>query len=60
VIDGATVHDVLDAAIAKYGQGFADVLPTCRVWVNGESAEPTTAVSASDEGAVLTPVSGGA
>jgi molybdopterin converting factor small subunit len=54
------VHDVLDAAVAKYGQEFADVLRTCRIWVNGDTADPTTPVTASDEVAVLPPVSGGA
>jgi molybdopterin converting factor small subunit len=36
------------------------VLPTCKVWVNGDEAEPSTPVTASDEVAVLPPVSGGA
>lgn len=51
---------VLDAAVTKYGEEFADVLPTCRVWVNGESADLDTAVDVADEIAVLPPVSGGA
>ena len=60
MIDGATVGDVLDAAVTKYGDAFADVLPACRVWLNGESADRATRVAASDEVAVLPPVSGGA
>jgi molybdopterin synthase sulfur carrier subunit len=56
---GATVADVLAAATASFGDGFARVLPTCRVWLNGEAAGPTDAVAASDEVAVLPPVSGG-
>jgi molybdopterin converting factor small subunit len=59
VIDGATVGDVLDAAMTKYGSGFADLLPTCRVWLNGDAADRSQAVDASDEVAVLPPVSGG-
>lgn len=59
-IEGATVGDVLDAAVARFGRSFADVLPTCKVWVNGEPAERTDAVSDADEVAVLPPVSGGA
>jgi molybdopterin converting factor small subunit len=59
VIDGATVREVLDGAIARYGSEFDAVLRTCRVWVNGESADPTTAVGPTDEVAVLPPVSGG-
>ncbi len=59
-IDGATVGDVLHAAEARYGQRFSDVLTTCRVWVNGDDADPSTAVGPDDELAVLPPVSGGA
>jgi sulfur-carrier protein len=56
---GATVGDVLAAAVAAFGDGFARVLPSCKVWVNGESADPADPVGAGDEVAVLPPVSGG-
>jgi len=56
---GTTVGDVLAAAIASFGDGFARVLPSCRVWVNGEAADPADPVGAGDEVAVLPPVSGG-
>jgi molybdopterin converting factor small subunit len=59
-LPGATVGDVLDAARRRYGGQFADVLDSCRVWVNGEPATMTAAVTADDEVAVLPPVSGGA
>ena len=58
-VDGATVGDVLDGAVARYGAAFADVLATCRLWVNGEPAERGDAVRPTDEVAVLPPVSGG-
>ena len=58
-VTGATVAEVLDAAEHRYGAAFADVLGTCRVWVNGEPADPATAVVDADEVAVLPPVSGG-
>ena len=58
-LDGSTVRAVLDAAVIRYGAAFAAVLGTCRVWVNGEPAEPGDAVTESDEVAVLPPVSGG-
>jgi len=58
-IDAVTVAEVLDAAVARYGDGFAQVLTTCKVWVNGEPAEMTSVVAANDEVAVLPPVSGG-
>jgi molybdopterin synthase sulfur carrier subunit len=59
VVDGTTVGEVLTAAATRYGHGFSAVLPTCRIWVNGEPAEPSTSVGATDEVAVLPPVSGG-
>lgn len=59
MIDGTTVREVLDGAIARYGQDFGDVLRTCRVWVNGETADSATVVGPADEVAVLPPVSGG-
>jgi molybdopterin converting factor small subunit len=59
VIDGTTVREVLDGAIARYGDEFDAVLRTSRVWVNGESADDATVVGESDEVAVLPPVSGG-
>ncbi len=57
---GSTVGEVLDLACARYGEGFAAVLETSRVWVNGSPAGRADAVSPGDEVAVLPPVSGGA
>jgi MoaD family protein len=57
--DGATVGDVLDAAVLRYGTGFAALLGTCRVWVNGEQAGAEHPLVDGDEVAVLPPVSGG-
>lgn len=58
-IDGATVGDVLAAAEAKFGPDFAALVPICRIWVNGQAADADTAVAATDEIALLPPVSGG-
>ena len=58
-IDGDTVGAVLDRAVDTYGDRFADVLGTCRIWVNGEPATRDDAVAPTDEVAVLPPVSGG-
>lgn len=59
VIDGATVGEVVDAAVDRYGPGFAALLPSCRIWVNGDPADRADAVGPDDELAVLPPVSGG-
>jgi len=58
-VPGETVRDVLEAAQRRYGAAFVDVLPTCRIWLNGEPATETMAVTDGDEVAVLPPVSGG-
>jgi sulfur-carrier protein len=58
-IAGNTVAEVLAAATDAYGPHFAAVLATCRIWVNGEPADPDALVSGRDEVAVLPPVSGG-
>lgn len=59
VVEGATVGEVLDAARVRFGEGFAAVLASSRVWVNGEPAQPGDVVTDADEVAVLPPVSGG-
>ncbi len=56
---GDSVGQVLAEAESRYGAGFSAVLATCRIWVNGEAAGPETLVKATDEVAVLPPVSGG-
>lgn len=58
-VPGGTVADVLDAAVARYGDEFAAVLPSCAIWVNGDPASRATPVRDDDEVAVLPPVSGG-
>jgi len=58
-IDGASVGDVIATATEQFGAGFAELVPTCRVWLNGEPAVESDAVSDSDEVALLPPVSGG-
>jgi molybdopterin converting factor small subunit len=60
VLDGATVADVLAAAEDRYGSAFTAVLPTCRIWVNGDAVATDAPVGTDDEVAVLPPVSGGA
>ncbi len=59
-VEGATVAAVLAEARRRYGDGFAEILDGCGVWVNGEPAHGDLPVGAADEVAVLPPVSGGA
>jgi MoaD family protein len=59
-IPGATVGEVIAAASERYGRTFADLVPICRIWVNGEAADEDTPVVDGDEVALLPPVSGGA
>ena len=58
-IPGETVEQVLVNAVERFGDRFSAVLPTCRVWLNGEEVDGATPVRDSDEVAVLPPVSGG-
>jgi MoaD family protein len=58
-IPGADVGEVLAEATDRYGAAFSALLATCKVWVNGEPADPSTPVGAGDEVAILPPVSGG-
>jgi molybdopterin converting factor small subunit len=54
-----TVGAILDAARVRYGEHFAAVLATSRVWLNGDPTTDDAVVGAGDELAVLPPVSGG-
>ena len=58
-VPGATVGEVIDAAVARYGEAFEALLPQCRIWRNGDPADPADPVGDDDEVAVLPPVSGG-
>ena len=58
-VEGATVEEVLATAVARFGEGFAAVLATSKVWVNGDEVPRNSPVTDKDEVAVLPPVSGG-
>ncbi len=60
VIEAPTIGALLEEAEARYGSAFRAVLPTCRIWCNGEPADRSDRVGPEDEVAVLPPVSGGA
>jgi molybdopterin converting factor small subunit len=58
-VAGATLGEVVDEAIARYGPGLAAVVERSALWVNGAVAGRGCAVADTDEVAVLPPVSGG-
>jgi molybdopterin synthase sulfur carrier subunit len=58
-IAGSSVAEVVAAAVDRFGDRLADLLPTCRLWLNGEPAGEEAIVRDDDEMAVLPPVSGG-
>jgi molybdopterin synthase sulfur carrier subunit len=58
-IEAATVGELLDIAVARYGPEFAAILAASKVWLNGSPGELADPVGATDEVAVLPPVSGG-
>ncbi len=58
-LPGHTVGEVLAGAHERYGESFAAVLGSSRIWVNGEPAESGDPIGSTDELAVLPPVSGG-
>lgn len=59
LVPGRTVAQVLGHATDRYGGRFGELLPSCRIWVNGEPSESSSEVEEGDEVAVLPPVSGG-
>jgi MoaD family protein len=59
-IDASTVGEALDEASTRFGDRFSAGIASARVWVNGEQADGSTPLSASDEMALIPPVSGGA
>ena len=56
---GSNVEEIIQAAIAEYGDTFAAVVNMSKVWVNGEEVPRSQSVTDKDEVAVLPPVSGG-
>ncbi len=57
--DAATVDELVSQATAHFGTAFGDLVPTCRIWVNGEPAKDRHKITSADEVALLPPVSGG-
>jgi molybdopterin converting factor small subunit len=58
-VEPATVGEILHDARVRFGEHFAAVLATSRVWLNGDPTTDDALVGPRDELAVLPPVSGG-
>jgi molybdopterin synthase sulfur carrier subunit len=58
-VPGATVEQVLAAAVARHGDRLGAVLASAAIWVDGEPCSPVDPVAIGAEVAVLPPVSGG-
>lgn len=58
-VEGECLADVVAASLERYGETLATLLPTCRVWLNGDAVSLDSPVGADDEVAFLPPVSGG-
>ena len=59
VIAADTVGELLEAAVKIYGKDLEKMIGMCRIWLNGEQAEPSQALKDTDEVAILPPISGG-
>lgn len=57
--EGATVSEVVAALSARYGERFERVARAGTAVVDGERADPQTALTGVEEVALLPPVSGG-
>ena len=62
-VDAATVADAVGIAVSRGGQRLVDLLPTCKVWLNGDEVDHVAdgghPLDDADELAILPPVSGG-
>jgi molybdopterin synthase sulfur carrier subunit len=57
--EGATVGELLDAAVGRHGTRFEAILAISAVWLDGEPCRREDPVAIDGEVAVLPPVSGG-
>ncbi len=58
-IEGATVGDVVHELARRFGSPLEEVIATSTIWLNGDVVAPDHPAVATDEVAVLPPVSGG-
>ncbi|MGH8926727.1 MAG: MoaD/ThiS family protein [Acidimicrobiia bacterium] len=58
-VEGDTIGEMLESASRRFGPGFESGLQSAAIWRNGEQASIDDPVDASDEVALIPPVSGG-
>ena len=58
-VAGATVGEVIQNTVARFGSTLGVVVANSKVWLNGEEVTLSHPVGDKDEVAVLPPVSGG-
>jgi len=58
-LEGSSVGEVLERAVARFGSEFGRWLAESRVWRNGQPADLADPVVSTDELALLPPVAGG-
>ena len=58
-VDEATVGEVVDELVRRFGSPLQEVIATSTIWLNGDVVAADHPAAASDEVAVLPPVSGG-
>ena len=58
-LEGSTVGEIITAATQRFGNDFAVQVPNCQLWLNGHATQHDAPVTATDEVALLPPVSGG-
>jgi molybdopterin synthase sulfur carrier subunit len=59
MLPGQSVGAIMTAAATQFGEPFAAILATSKVWLNGDPVGPDAPVIDADEIAVIPPVSGG-
>ncbi len=58
-VSASTVAEAIGAAVDLLPDSFGKVLPSCRVWLNGEPTDGHEQCGEADEIAFIPPVSGG-
>lgn len=58
-VEANSVAEAVAVVTLRYGDDFLKILERSRVWVNGESSDPSRILAPGDEVAILPPVSGG-